>query len=216
MKAYLDEQFGRMAERVDENSRQIEDLKEEARQTKQETRQQIEDLKEDTRHTRVLVEGIRSDVRLIAEGVMGGIEQQEAHRKEIQAAVDEIKTSVVLSYRSQEGRVQSLEDQAERQRHDVFEALRKRFGSSRTGQETPSSLFDDPLSPISVRKSVRRPPRRRVSWTKFPNKAVSEPGREPSDATADTTRFLRHWAGGRSSWCPTVLGSPLNERPPGH
>ncbi len=153
MKAYLDEQFGRMAERVDKNSRQIEDLRGETRQqiedlrgetrqqlgeTRQqiedlrgETRQQIEDLKEDTRHTRVLVEGIRDNVRLIAEGVMGIIEQQEAHRKEIQAAVDEIKTSVVLSYRSLEGRVQSLEDQAERQRHDVFEALQERFGSAR-------------------------------------------------------------------------------------
>jgi chromosome segregation ATPase len=137
MKAYLDEQFGRMAERVDKNSRQIEDLR-------GETRQQIEDLKEDTRHTRVLVEGMWGNVRLIAEGVMGAIEQQEAHRKEIQAAVQEIKTSVVLSYRSLEGRVLSLEDQAERQRHDVFEALRTRFGSSRTGQETHSSLFDDP------------------------------------------------------------------------
>lgn len=40
---------------------------------------------------------------------MGAIEQQEAHRKEIQAAVQEIKTSLALAYRSLEGRVQRLE-----------------------------------------------------------------------------------------------------------
>ncbi|HEX3525537.1 MAG TPA: hypothetical protein VH988_00590 [Thermoanaerobaculia bacterium] len=159
MKAYLDEQFGRLAERVDENSRQIEGVRDDTRQqieglrddTRQqigglrdETRLQIEGLKEESRHTRVLIEGMGDNVRLIAEGVMGVIEQQEAHRKEIQAAVQEIKTSVVLAYQSLEGRVQSLEDQAERQKHDVFEALRERFGSSRAGHESPSPPFDDP------------------------------------------------------------------------
>jgi len=116
MKAYLDEQFGRMAERDDKNFRQIESLREE----------------------------IRRASRLIAEGVVSTFELQEAHRGEIQQGFRSVMESVALSDQRLENRVQGLEDQAERQRHDVFEALRKRFGSSRTGQETPSSLFDDP------------------------------------------------------------------------
>ena len=57
LKAYLDEQFGRLGERVTENSRQIDGLREESR------------------HTRVLIEGMGDKIRLIAEGLVGASER---------------------------------------------------------------------------------------------------------------------------------------------
>lgn len=106
----LDERMALLEERVDENSRQIGGLKDEARQT------------------RVLIEGMRSDLRLVAEGVVGLSERLEAHQKEVKAGFDDVKASIAPAYQRLDGRVQGLEARAERQTRDVLDVIREKFG----------------------------------------------------------------------------------------
>lgn len=94
LKAYLDERFARLEERATENS------------------QQIEGLQEESRHTRVLIEGMWNNVRLVAERVMGAVEQQAALRNEMIRGFEDVKASIAPAYRDLDRRVQWLEDRA--------------------------------------------------------------------------------------------------------
>jgi chromosome segregation ATPase len=106
----LDERVALLEGRVDENSRQIGGLKDE------------------TRQTRVLMEGMRSDLRLVAEGVVGLNERLEAHQKEVKAGFEDVKVSIAPAYQRLDGRIQGLEARAERQTRDVLEVIREKFG----------------------------------------------------------------------------------------
>jgi len=124
LKAYLDESFGRLQEQVNENSRQIEGLREETRQLREETRE----LREESRHTGISVEAVRSDVRLIAEGLVGMSERLEAFKIQVDKGFEDVKASIAPAYRDLDRRVQWLEARAERQDRDVLEVVREKFG----------------------------------------------------------------------------------------
>ncbi len=114
LKAYLDEREARMEARMDERFEQV---------------------KTEIRHTRVLVEGVHDNVRLLAEGVIGTGERIDALREEATGRLEEIRGSVEMIHRilvprvqSLENRVKILEDTAERKNRDVLEVIRERFG----------------------------------------------------------------------------------------
>ena len=114
LKAYLDERFVKM----DERFKQVET---------------------EARHTRILVEGLHGNIRLMAEAVVGTNERIDTLREETAGRLDEIKGTVVtirevLVPRLQilENRVQNLENRAERQTQDVLEVVRERFGLRKT------------------------------------------------------------------------------------
>jgi chromosome segregation ATPase len=113
----LDERVARLEERVEENSRQI-----------GENSRQIMGLKDEVRQTRVLIEGVRSDLRLVAEGVMGVSERLEAHQREMKEGFEDVKASIAPAYQRLDGRLQALEARAERQTRDVLEVIREKFG----------------------------------------------------------------------------------------
>ena len=120
----LDERVARLEERMEENSRQIE---ERSRQLGENSRQ-IMGLKDEVRQTRVLMEGVRSDLRLVAEGVMGVSERLEAHQREMKEGFEDVKASIAPAYQRLDGRLQALEARAERQTRDVLEVIREKFG----------------------------------------------------------------------------------------
>ena len=120
LKAYLDERFGRIDER-------------------------FENVETSVRHTQILVEGVRSDLRLVAEGVMGFSERLEAFQSENLRRFDEIRALLTPVHQTLFGRIQSvdfdvqnldrrvkiLEGRADRQTGDVIEAIRQKFGKPR-------------------------------------------------------------------------------------
>jgi chromosome segregation ATPase len=101
------------------------------------------------RRTRVLLEGMHDNIRLLGEGVMGVTERLEAFQGEVAGHFAEIKASLSPVYQNLSGRVHSIDDQvqyldgrvrsvdsrvrvleakADRQTEDVLESIRKKFG----------------------------------------------------------------------------------------
>jgi hypothetical protein len=104
--------------------------------------ERFERVETEARHTRILVEGLSSDLRLLGEGVMGVSERLDAYQAETARSFDEVKSMLSPYYRDLNGRAQSLESdvrcldsrlkvlegRADRQTEDVLVAIRKKFG----------------------------------------------------------------------------------------
>lgn len=98
----------------------------------------------DGRQTRVLLEGMHDNIRLLAEGVMGVTQRLEEHQAETARGFQEVKEMLSPYYRDLGGRAQSLENdvqylnsrlkileaKADRQTEDVLESIRKKFGKA--------------------------------------------------------------------------------------
>jgi hypothetical protein len=114
LRAYLEEMEARMGEKVETENRQ----------------------------TRVLLEGMHDNIRLLAEGVMGVTERLEEHQAATARGFQEIKEMLSPYCRDLNGRAQRLENdvqfldrrmkilesKADRQTEDVLESIRKKFG----------------------------------------------------------------------------------------
>jgi chromosome segregation ATPase len=135
LKAYLDERFGRLEERMEARFSGVD-----ARFSGVDAR--FEQLETAVRHTQVSVEAMRGDIRLIAEGVMGISERQEAFEAETARRFEEVKAMLSPYYKDMGGRAQSLENDvqsldrrvrileanADRKTRDVLDAIRQKFG----------------------------------------------------------------------------------------
>lgn len=116
---YLDERFR-------ETSQQIKEVRQEIVQL----RGEIREVREENHLTRVALEGLRSEVQLVAEGVMGVTERLEAHQSETLLKFDEVRASIVPYYQDLNRRAKLLEGRADRQTRDVIDVIRERFGKS--------------------------------------------------------------------------------------
>ena len=126
LRAYLEEREARMEARLDERFSRMDE--------------RFEKLETEGRHTRILMEGLHSNVRLLAEGVIGTGERIDSLRAETKGTLEEIKGSVTVIHQvlvprvhGLENRVKILEEKAERENRDVLDVLRERFGKSQAG-----------------------------------------------------------------------------------
>ena len=83
---------------------------------------------EENRHTRVLIEGVHSNVRLVAEGVIGMGERMDAFRADVTTEVRNIRSLVQDSYSALEPRVHALESWRETRERDPIDIIKERFG----------------------------------------------------------------------------------------
>lgn len=119
--AYLDERFQRIDERfqrIDERFQRIDE-----RFAKIEER--LDTLETAIRHTNVLVEGLRADVHLIAEGFVGMNDRFNTFQSEATLVFDQVKGWIEPYYRNLDGRLRVVEGRAERQQGDVLDAVRR-------------------------------------------------------------------------------------------
>jgi vacuolar-type H+-ATPase subunit H len=143
LKAYLDRNFRELREETsrqfrearEETSREFREVREELGgvreelgEVREETSRQFGEVREDNRLSRVLLEGLRSEVQLVAEGVMGISERLEAHQSATLLKFDEVKASIVPYYQDLNRRVGILEGRADRQTRDVIDVIREKFG----------------------------------------------------------------------------------------
>jgi chromosome segregation ATPase len=130
--AFLDEHFR-------ETTRQIGEFRKELRQEigtlRTETMSRFEQVDEairktqdDVRHTQVLVEGLRSDLQAVAEGVVGANERIDALRKEMKQEIKEVRHEVRLSYTDLDNRVRPLEEWRKRIGEDPSALVRRKSG----------------------------------------------------------------------------------------
>lgn len=121
LKAYLDEREIRMEARMDERFAGMDE--------------RFKQVETEVRHTRVLVEGMHDNIRLLAEAVIGTGERIDTFREQTTGKLDEIKGTVgviretlVPRVQAVENRVKILEGEAERKNRDVLDVVRERFG----------------------------------------------------------------------------------------
>lgn len=121
---YLKEQFHEIRQRfvgVDERFAEMEGqigrLREESR--------------EGIRHTQILVEDVRDNVRLLAEGMAVVDERMGRLEVDLNRKLEELWTLVVNPVRGLEQRVTHLEEVENRRHRDIIEVIRERYGIPR-------------------------------------------------------------------------------------
>jgi predicted nucleic acid-binding Zn-ribbon protein len=112
--AYLDERFG-------ENAKQIDTLR-------QEMSGRFEVVEGAIRQTHVAVEGLRGDIQLLAEGIIGMEEKAQSFRNEATSQFEEVRKSIEPYFRQLDRRVVLLEDRAAREGQAPLDIIRERFG----------------------------------------------------------------------------------------
>ena len=119
--AYLDERFG-------ENSKHIDTLRQEISGLRQETAERFEVVEGAIRQTHVAVEGLRGDIQLLAEGIIGMEEKAQSFRNEATGQFEEVRKSIEPYFRQLDRRVVLLEDRAAREGQAPLDIIRERFG----------------------------------------------------------------------------------------
>jgi len=142
--AYLDERFGKIDDRfqqIDERFQQIGERFQRVDERFDDTNREITTLREETnarfgqldrsvQETRVLLENMHGELRLVAEGVIGFDDKLQAFRKESAEGSEEALHILrrLPPYVQLEGRIDVLESWRERLDRDPIEVIRERFG----------------------------------------------------------------------------------------
>ncbi|MFL6194662.1 MAG: hypothetical protein ACJ75H_10865 [Thermoanaerobaculia bacterium] len=132
--AYLDARFRENSAQFEGLSQQIQGLQ---RDVTENTRR-IEGLErgvaengEQIRYTQVQVEGLRGDIQLLAEGIMGSNERNDKLQVAVDRGFREVRTLMASAYSSFHQRVNALETWREIKERDPLELIRERFGRNR-------------------------------------------------------------------------------------
>ena len=112
--AYLDQRFQQIDQLFEQIDRRFEKIDE-----------RLDALDTAIRHTNVLVEGLRGDVHLIAEGFVGMNDRFNTFQSEATLVFDQVKGWIEPYYRNLDGRLRVVEGRAERQQGDVLDAVRR-------------------------------------------------------------------------------------------
>jgi predicted nucleic acid-binding Zn-ribbon protein len=116
--AYLDERFRQTAEQIGS--------------LRQETAQRFESMESAIRQTHVVVEGLRGDIQLLAEGIIGMEEKLQSLRDEVSQQFDEVRKSVEVPFKHLDRRVSALESRAALETRDPLDVIRERYGRKTT------------------------------------------------------------------------------------
>src|SRR6478609_771018 len=79
------------------------------------TAEQIAGLRQEVRQTHIVVEDLRGEVQLLAEGLIGMEEKLQCFRDEVSHQFDEVRKSIELPFKHLNGRVSRLEERAARE-----------------------------------------------------------------------------------------------------
>jgi len=145
--SYLDKRFGEINERFDAVETDIKGLKMDTKELKDDVRElkkdtselkkdtkelkdEVRELKKDAHETRILLEDLRGDVQMIAEGLATGFDEGlKPLRSEYDDKIEEVRSLNRLSYSDLQRRVTVLEDWKERLAGtDPVAMVRERFG----------------------------------------------------------------------------------------
>jgi len=78
--------------------------------------------------TQIALEGLRSDVRLVAEGMMSNEEKIVTLREEVTRKLDDMGITIRQSYQDVSSRVRRIESSLIRESRDPIELIREKFG----------------------------------------------------------------------------------------
>ena len=116
-------------EQVDEAIRQNREATQQNSASIQQNSEAIQQNKDEIRYTRIMVEGLRSDLQGVAEGVLSTNQRIDALREEMKEDVGEVRKILDLSHKDHRDvnkRVRSLEEWRKRVGEDPVPRLRKK------------------------------------------------------------------------------------------
>jgi methyl-accepting chemotaxis protein len=144
--AYLDARFSETSQQIAATQQQIaatqqqivatqqqiaslrEETAQEFEQVKQrfeQVDQRFEQVETTARQTVVLVEGLRHELHVMAEGFLGLNERVERYAEESRLSFSKVQAWIAPYFKNLDGRVKILEEWAERQQWDVVESVRR-------------------------------------------------------------------------------------------
>ena len=136
LKAYLEQHFRETSRQIEElrgeTSRQFGESRGEFEEFRGETSRQFGEVHQESREGRILLEGIRSDLRLLAEGVISNGQKFVAHQAETRLSLEKMEASIHPYYRDLDSRVKLLEEKVEDLKRDPMDLIRERFGNSKS------------------------------------------------------------------------------------
>ena len=113
LKAFLKEQFSDFEQRIDqrfeEMTQQIGGLRGEFQAFREETSTRFDRVEDEIRHAHVSIEGLRGEVRLVAEGVANTNERLDRRMEEVTRKIDEVDSRHRSAYQSLDSRVRKLD-----------------------------------------------------------------------------------------------------------
>jgi chromosome segregation ATPase len=126
--AYLDQRFREAAQQIASLRDEMNGRFEQVNGRFEQSDGRFDRLERAIRETQITVEGLRSDVQQVAEGVIGVSERLESTRVEMAKGFDGIEERIAPFYTDLNRRVTFLEGWAERKDQDAIEVIRKTFG----------------------------------------------------------------------------------------
>ena len=130
--AYLDRRFGENAKQIEGLREEVAGVRTELAEFREEVDRRFEQVDEQIRQVYVVMEGLRHEVHLVAEGYLGLNERLHAQQSETLLKLDEVRASIVPYYQDLNRRVGQMEGVVERQSRDVMDVIRERFGKPRS------------------------------------------------------------------------------------
>jgi predicted nucleic acid-binding Zn-ribbon protein len=112
--AYFDEHFG--------------SLRGEIASLREETSGRLERLEVSVRQGRVEVEGLRGEIRLLAEGIASVEEKMASFQRRVTGEIAEVRDLIRPAYSALDDRLKLLESWRERKERDPMDVIRERFG----------------------------------------------------------------------------------------
>lgn len=130
----VDDRFQRVDDRFEETKQQIAALREETNQQFKKVDARFGQLEQSVQGTRVLLENMHGELRLVAEGVIGFDDRLQAFRKESAEGSEEALHILrrLPPYVQLEGRIDVLESWRERLGQDPIQLIREKFGLGKT------------------------------------------------------------------------------------
>lgn len=123
--AYLDRRFGETSQQISTLREDIGTLREETHQRFEQVDRRLDKGEETARHTLILLEDLRSEVHLIAEGVVGLNQRLDRFQRDDDFMFNRLRGWFEPYFRHLDDRAQILEERAELQRGTVMDAIRK-------------------------------------------------------------------------------------------
>lgn len=129
--AYLDQRFGENAKQIEGLREEVAGIRTELAEFREQVERRFEQVDEQIRQVYVVMEGLRHEVHLVAEGYLALNERLTAQQSETLLRLDEVKASIVPYYQDLNRRVGQMEGVVERHGRDVMDVIRERFGKPR-------------------------------------------------------------------------------------
>lgn len=123
--SYLDKRFGEVDKRFGEMNKRFDAVDQHFALVESD----VKELRKETHETRILLEALRGDVQMVAEGVAAGFDEGlQPLRSDVAAQLEDMRKLHHVSQSDLHSRVRVLEAWKERTASDPIALIRERFG----------------------------------------------------------------------------------------